>query len=300
MTTRQRFVSPGFTLVEVLVVVGVIILLVAVLVPSIETAMERAQLTKCASNIRQLGAGVMSYAQANTGSLPPVSSNSGDRLNNRYAPRWFVQDEAGTPNPNDVRVWNLGFLWYGNERNRAFQDGPYIRESKVYFCPSVTHPDYVADTYGSGAANSSFPVLKYPGGDSNKGDKTLAVRLPYYFNPVMKHPVNDLAPAASRVSELGSYSMLALDTVEIAPDVTASETDRVVFQTFGHFSAGPSWNVLGGDQSVREVKDKREGPSNSTIAADAKAANLESDATQQRVKLQQVYGRLSGDPKLWP
>ena len=55
----------GFTLAEVLVVIGIIITLMAILLPAVASARKHAQTTKCASNLRQLAAGWMLYAQAN-------------------------------------------------------------------------------------------------------------------------------------------------------------------------------------------------------------------------------------------
>ncbi|MBI1375202.1 MAG: prepilin-type N-terminal cleavage/methylation domain-containing protein [Phycisphaera sp.] len=55
----------GFTIVELLVVISIILLLVAILLPSIERSQYQANLTKCAANLRQLGVGVMGYASDN-------------------------------------------------------------------------------------------------------------------------------------------------------------------------------------------------------------------------------------------
>ena len=63
----------AFTLVELLVVIGIIGILIAILVPSLARAREQAKATTCASQLRQLGLGLMIYAQANAGNLPAWS-----------------------------------------------------------------------------------------------------------------------------------------------------------------------------------------------------------------------------------
>ena len=60
----------GFTLVELLVVIGIIALLIAILLPALTKAKENANRTACLSNIRQLGVGFMMYTQDNRGKWP--------------------------------------------------------------------------------------------------------------------------------------------------------------------------------------------------------------------------------------
>lgn len=53
----------GFTLVEILVVIGIIMLLAAILFPSFQGAQERARQTNCASNLKQIYFAVQAYHQ---------------------------------------------------------------------------------------------------------------------------------------------------------------------------------------------------------------------------------------------
>src|SRR5262245_5786400 len=60
----------AFTLVELLVVVGIIAILMAMLMPALSKAREQARAVSCRSNIRQIYTGIISYSLDNKGFLP--------------------------------------------------------------------------------------------------------------------------------------------------------------------------------------------------------------------------------------
>ncbi len=88
----------GFTLIEVLVVVGVIAVLVAILTPSLATARQQGRAIVCANNIRQIGMGWHMYAQqwqdaAVAGRFPKISGSTnlywvGNGW--KYRARWYA------------------------------------------------------------------------------------------------------------------------------------------------------------------------------------------------------------------
>lgn len=119
---------PGFTLVELLVVIGIIALLIGILLPALNTARESARTIKCAANLRSVGQGIAIYTAENKGALPASNYYKGLRSENG-------QQLPTTPDQGYVH-WS-SFI-YG-DKNKAGTDAAYRQFGgwDAFQCPSI-------------------------------------------------------------------------------------------------------------------------------------------------------------------
>lgn len=91
----KRHVSPagrsGFTILELLVVVSIVVLLAALILPSTRNARGAARRTQCANNLKQIGLALHSYSDQHK-TFPPAIIHSPD---SSYTPRDFVLGTTG-------------------------------------------------------------------------------------------------------------------------------------------------------------------------------------------------------------
>jgi prepilin-type N-terminal cleavage/methylation domain-containing protein/prepilin-type processing-associated H-X9-DG protein len=96
--------NKGFTLIELLVVIAIIGILAGILLPVLSRARESARKTQCASNVKQIGMGLIMYANENNESFPSTTASAMQSLSLLYPD--YVSDSRTFNCPSDTFVTN--------------------------------------------------------------------------------------------------------------------------------------------------------------------------------------------------
>jgi prepilin-type N-terminal cleavage/methylation domain-containing protein len=297
-STRARRASlrafSGFTLVELLVVIGIIAILVAFLLSALQKARESAAVVRCAAQLRQVGQGIHIYAAENKGSAPKS---------------WLDMTIDGTPSgsPFSYAVSfadvGLNHLQYYTAATGAYVSGlgllystGALPDARVFYCPSARPGgtySYEAQAQSSVGPRHTFLPTKSVGvgywyryslGNARAGvyrvDPSDPARIVYHY--------------PSKLASLQKFSPAAAWDVNTNNGSAAGNDDPMLHRN--------GYNILSYDGSVHFMMKSQWSifPQNYTVQANGRATNFGAvvtpniffyKAADQLLRGQQVTGK---------
>jgi prepilin-type processing-associated H-X9-DG protein/prepilin-type N-terminal cleavage/methylation domain-containing protein len=135
----------GFTLVELLVVIGIIALLISVLLPALSKARKAAQEVVCMSDLRQWGVGLQIYVDTNKGALPQKGPDGtgGFGSDNFFGPPVKISGVTGVDDPslwfNALPPLVNGKSYYQLLLNdqKGTMPAPAEGQRSIFICPAA-------------------------------------------------------------------------------------------------------------------------------------------------------------------
>lgn len=158
---QMRRTRVGFTLVELLVVIGIIALLISILLPSLSKARRAASTVKCLANIRSICQGMLMYAAQNNNYIPGSPATSGRFVFNDDWTKNATYSNGNMPNITQIWDWQapiadamgIDFNHGGATADRV-ERFVQLRDFKGFTCPEN---ETIGVPY-TGAGGPSFPV----------------------------------------------------------------------------------------------------------------------------------------------
>ena len=245
----------AFTLVELMVVIGIIVVLIALLLPAIQRVRESANKVTCANNFRTIGQAVTLYLKANGNRFP---SGGGDIVDSAFStPR--ALSSAGVP----LTGGNQGLGW-------MYQILPYMEYDNLWKLRRVTLTPVPANPYST--------AMTDPVGDSEIRQTTIET----FFCPSRRPPqiittVEYGSQAANDYAgNMGAFAMVTEGGIYHEPCTNAEVGSNNIFRN-GIFvksinlaTGASATKVIDGTVHVREVTD---GLANTLMVAEKRMNN---------------------------
>lgn len=131
----------GFTIADVLVSLAVVAILISLMMPALGGVREAARKLVCSSNLRQVGIGIVLYADANRDRLPPSVMSGTAQVDLAHSPLSSTQTVISNPGNSIAMRFDVSedHPGYWDSLGVLYETG-VLETAELYYCPSHSGP----------------------------------------------------------------------------------------------------------------------------------------------------------------
>jgi prepilin-type N-terminal cleavage/methylation domain-containing protein/prepilin-type processing-associated H-X9-DG protein len=208
ISRRER----GFTLVELLVVIAIIGVLVALLLPAVQSAREAARRMQCTNNLKQLGIALHNFHDTNQrfpAAFEELQTSPNITGNSPWGCSWTARILPYIEQQAVYQIYRFDRDWQDTTTNAVAQTGPICTKIKTFMCPSA--PAQNTRPVNSGRGNTDYAATterEYPNPFLNAAAASAVSQSDPNFIGVLGHDkllsINPLAmsPANHRMASI--------------------------------------------------------------------------------------------------
>ncbi|MCC7087478.1 MAG: DUF1559 domain-containing protein [Pirellulales bacterium] len=264
--TLKRIGTHGFTLVELLVVIAIIGILIALLLPAVQSAREAARRSQCRNNVKQISLGAHNFASAHK-EFPYLRKN--DFMAGSYTSDSSPNSGGGS------EAWETGMSYTWLQ-----QILPFIEESAAY-------AHYVEAGLNKGAFGTAMGEYNYPGGGAPSTHGYLARTA---LLPSLICPTEVQTPMQDEMTRVGGWFARSLGNYRACVGGGNVYGDRIVGDLLPNGPRAGAWQVKMGQRfpDTLQIKPTQmaDGTSHTILFAEG-MSTINSN--------QNIYGGVIGD-----